>query len=341
MSRRILIVRLSAIGDTALTLPLLFSLRSVVPTAYIGWVVGERAAPLLEDLPQIDRLHIWKQKDMNLVGYRRLIREVREGAYEISLDPQGILVSGFIPFAARIPKRAGFARHPLEGRECSFLLTNLKLSPPKELTHVSYRSCWLGRAVDGRVPVEQPVILARNAKAEARVRAWWDAQGLSERTLVFGIGAGWRTKIWPPREMSILVKEAEKRGYRCVVVWGPEEEARLAEWRSQLSECTVWAPPTDLREMVELLRLSWGHVGPDSAPLHIAWLLSKPTFSWFGASSPARSAPPGRFHSSIARGPHTYRRKRFSSEGLHTLKGEEALPAFRAWLSRNNSRTSV
>ena len=56
---RILIVKLSAIGDVAHTLPCLTALRKARPDAEIGWIVQEPAAQLLRNHPQIDHLIIY------------------------------------------------------------------------------------------------------------------------------------------------------------------------------------------------------------------------------------------------------------------------------------------
>jgi ADP-heptose:LPS heptosyltransferase len=55
-ARRILIVRLSALGDVVHVLPLLDALRRARPDAHIGWLVEEASSSLLADHPQIDRL---------------------------------------------------------------------------------------------------------------------------------------------------------------------------------------------------------------------------------------------------------------------------------------------
>ena len=105
--RRILIVRLSSLGDTVLTMPLLFALRSRAPTAYIGWVIGEAASPLLEALPQLDCVHVWKNRDREPFGLLRLARELRSKHYEVSIDPQGLAKSAILPILAGIRERVG------------------------------------------------------------------------------------------------------------------------------------------------------------------------------------------------------------------------------------------
>lgn len=331
---RILIVRLSALGDAALTLPLLFALRMKMPAADIGWVVDETVVPLLEGLPQLNRIHVWKKRERNLLGLWRLAREIHSEGYELSIDTQGLARSAVLPFCAKIPERVGFMPAPLEGRELSSLLTNRRVSPPAELTHVCARTLYLGRALGLDMPLHMPVQLPRKKGAEIKMENWWEENRLPSRTMIFGIGAGWPTKMWPVKEMAVLPKEAEKTGFQCVVLWGPYEKHRIGEWRTLLGDTVLWAPPTDIHEMIALLRLCKRYAGPDSAALHLAWLLGKPTFSWFGASDPARCAPYGTLHAFVAKGPHTWSRKESSPTGLQTLTGEEAVVSFKKWLTQ-------
>jgi len=335
MVERILIVRLSALGDVALTLPLVFALRERLPSAHLGWVVDEPFLPLLKDLPQLNRIHVWTKGDRGPSAFWRLIREIQAEDYQVSLDPQGLARSAVIPFLCRIPMRVGFRHGPMEGRELAPLLTNCKVTVPDDRRHVSSRSLYLGSALGLDMPQQVSVELPEDPAAEVKIRQWWKKKKLSPQTLVFGIGAGWPTKIWPVEAMATLIDEALDRGYGCVILWGPQERERLAIWQSQLGDKVVWAPETDIMEMIAILRLCERYAGPDSAALHLAWLLGKPTFSWFGASDPDRCAPRGPVHAHIARGPHNWRRRSLFKAGLHHLSGNEVVPLFRVWLRRD------
>ena len=141
---RILIVRLSAVGDTALTLPLLFALRERLPRAFLGWVVGE-------GLTELDRVHVWRQKERNAAGLFRLAGRVKREGYDLSIDPQGLSISALLPFLARILTRLGFARGPLESRELAPLLTNRTKWVPRAVTHIAFRTLHLG-APSGSIP---------------------------------------------------------------------------------------------------------------------------------------------------------------------------------------------
>jgi heptosyltransferase I len=325
-------VRLSALGDTALTLPLLFALRESHPRAFIGWVVGQGAAPLLQGVAELDRLHVWRDCERHPAGLIRLAQEIRQIGYDVALDPQGLTVSALLPFLARIPERMGFASGPLESRELAPLFTNRPIQVPKTITHITRRTLWLSTAL-GTAPPEHPgTRLPVSPTAEARMQDWWQGQGLTERTLILGLGAGWPTRVWPAEQIAVLAQAAGQTGYRVVMLWGPAERQRLGAWRAVFGAGVVWAPESNIPEMLALLRQCRAYAGPDSAPLHLAGLLGKPTFSWFGASDPARCAPLGDGHRQVACGPHDWRRWRLRPHPLANLKAREVVPGFLDWL---------
>jgi ADP-heptose:LPS heptosyltransferase len=333
MVERILIVRLSAIGDTALTLPLLCALRCRLPDAHIGWVTGEAAAPLLRGVDQLDRLHVWKRGLHPLAGMSQVVREIASEGYDLAIDPQGLTRSALLPFLARIPRRVGFASGRLESRELAPLMLNERIAVPRQVGHVAHRTLALAAAL-GLPGLPWPrVELPRDPVAEATIAAWWRQQDLGSRALVLGIGAGWPTKVWPVEHMKALIQAATGMGYPCVLLWGPAERRQLARWQDVLGAEPVWAPPTDLTEMIALLRCAAAYAGPDSAALHVAWLAGLPTFSWFGASDPARTAPFGPGHVNVARGPHHWRRTALFGNPLAGLDPARVLPSFLEWLA--------
>lgn len=330
MGKRILITRLSALGDTVLTLPLLFTIRETYPDAYIGWVVEEGSASLLQDIPDIDKLHIVKKADKSLFGYYRVGREISKEGYEYVLDAQGLSKSALIGFFAGIKNRIGFKRAPLEAREISPILNNRLVSPPAELTHIALRSQYLA----GELGIEPPYSINKTLPlaedALAGMQSWWNENDLGKRVIVFGVGTSWVTKIWPVEYMKSLVDIALDSNYKVVVTWGPAEEDSLPEWRKVFGEEVLWSPKTkSVSELAALVSLGECYAGPDSAPLHIAWMLKKPTFSWFGASCSKRGAPPSEHDRHVIAHPPTRQR---TGEMMWGLKPEVVAPEFNEWL---------
>ena len=113
---RILIVRLSAMGDVIHTLPAVHALRAAFPQAHIGWLIEERWAELLCAAgsprratrsalrPLVDEVHA-----VNLKGWRRSLfsastlqqaakvwNDVRGAAYDVAVDLQGAMRSAVL-----------------------------------------------------------------------------------------------------------------------------------------------------------------------------------------------------------------------------------------------------
>ncbi|MHC5056452.1 MAG: glycosyltransferase family 9 protein [Planctomycetota bacterium] len=350
--KRILIVRLSALGDTALTLPLAAALRKGIPDAKIGWVVGAGAAPLVEDFAAVDRVHVMRKGTSRVFETRRLAREVRAEGYDVSLDVQGLTKSAIIPALARVRRRIGFARAEVEGRELSTLLATELVRPPEECRHIVARQLRMGAALGPEMPEDFPIKLPVDSSALERMKEWRDANSPPRdgRPLVMGMGAGWPTKVIPSETLAALAAAADDREWRCVMVWGPAERKLLDHWREQFGRHVTLAPETSVREMVALLSLADRFAGPDSAALHIAALLGKPTFSWFGASDPARVAPrgdgpdasasdvgpaQGAGHEWVSRGLECqpcWKRKCASPNCVRLFSPDEILPSFTRWL---------
>ncbi|MBW1789995.1 MAG: hypothetical protein JRK53_25830 [Deltaproteobacteria bacterium] len=270
---------------------------------------------------------------MNVSGLMRTAGEIRSQGYEISLDPQGLTISALFPLIARIPHRAGFSRGFMDARELAPFFTNRKVKPPGTLIHITARTLYLGKALGLDMPEDMPAPLPADPPADEKIDRWLGDAGIASRVIVFGIGTGWRTRFWPVPQIAKIMKAARGHGYACVVLWGPHETDQMEEWKGMLKDTAVWAPATDISEMIALLRRCERYAGPDSAPLHLAALLEKPTFSWYGSTDPARTAPRGPRHARVARGPHNWRRKRIFSTGLEKLSAEEVLPGFMDWLA--------
>src|SRR5262245_56882186 len=95
-AQRILIVRLSALGDVVHVLPLLDALRRARPHAHIGWLVEQGNASLLAGHPQIDQLLAFPRRDLSALLRRgrwlaaaklarRFLRELRGARFELTI----------------------------------------------------------------------------------------------------------------------------------------------------------------------------------------------------------------------------------------------------------------
>src|SRR6185436_10934342 len=90
-SRRVLVVRLGAMGDILHTLPAVAWLKAKQPDWQLTWLVEPRWAPLLEANPSVDRVLHFQRK--SLAGLWAMRRMLRECAFDAAVDFQGLLKS--------------------------------------------------------------------------------------------------------------------------------------------------------------------------------------------------------------------------------------------------------
>lgn len=115
---KILIIRLSAIGDVVFASPLIKALRRTYPRAHLAWLVEPAAAPLLRNNPDLDEVIPWpKQEWKRLWRERRVLqllramrgfaRELRAHGFDLALDLQGLMKSALWAYLSGAPQRWG------------------------------------------------------------------------------------------------------------------------------------------------------------------------------------------------------------------------------------------
>jgi lipopolysaccharide heptosyltransferase I len=294
---RILICRLSAIGDCILTMPLASALRRQFPGAFIAWAVQGASAPLIEEHPAVDlAIKISKQELRSPLGLWRLRQRLRSQRFDLSIDPQGLTKSALVSWLSGAPRRIGFAR-PV-GREISpWLQTQLVQS---RQPHV----------VDRYLELLEP-LGTKADKAEFRFPASPAARGklapflnqplLQPGFAVVNPGAGWDSKLWPAERYAEVAEYlANRHRLSTVVVWaGDRERAWGEEIVGRGGGHAILAPKTSLLELGELLRHARLFVGSDTGPLHMAAAVEVSCVGIYGPTRPEECGPYGSGHRAV------------------------------------------
>jgi lipopolysaccharide heptosyltransferase I len=290
---RLLIVRLSAMGDVIHTLPLAENARAEGVT--VGWVVERAFSGLLEGNPHCARVIVadtrgWRRRPFSSSTWRGLAElraDVRAFAPDLTLDAQGLWKSAVVARSAGAPV-VGFAasarREPSSALLCQILVT-----PGPDARHVVDRNLALlsaaGVAVTARAPDAAYLLARPNPEADAFVAA------LPRPFAVFHPGAGRPEKAWGEERMAALAAALrERRGLAPVVSWGPGDEDR-AERLTALVPGARRAPRLDFPGLARLYAVARLFVGGDTGPLHLADALGAPTLALFGPTDPRRNGP--------------------------------------------------
>lgn len=297
--QRVLITRLSAIGDCILTIPTAVRAKQLWPDCELTWIVECGAYQLLEQHPAIDEvLRIepgWLKRPGEWMALRR---ELRNRDFDLVLDPQGLTKSAMLGWFSGSRTRVGFDY--THARELAPLLANRRVQRTARHMVDSYLqvlSPWTDiRPGEGefQMPVYGPEALTASRMVSEL--------GLANHPwIALNPGAGWSTRLWPVQRFGMLARELfRERGIRSLVFWSGESELLLAKVIEEVScgAATV-APKTSLTEMLELLRHSTLMVTGDTGPLHMASAVGTPCVSLHGPTWSDVSGPYGNRHIAI------------------------------------------
>lgn len=303
---RVLVVRLSAMGDVIHGIPAIAALRSAKPNLQIGWLIErrwmellcahpvERMQPRSELKPLVDWIHVsdFKQWRKGLSSgatwrdVRTCMREVRTMQYHIALDLQGTIRSAMAARLSGAKTRIGSAE-PREGPARRFYTNPVAL----QATHVVDQALSLASAAAGEdLRFESPAF-----PQDPATEAWADrfCSSVGFRPLaIINPGAGWGAKCWPAESYGAVARTLANRGMAVMVNFGPSEEP-LGESVREHSGGTARPLTCSISELIALTRRASLFVGGDTGPMHLAAALGVPVVAMFGPTRPDRNGPYG------------------------------------------------
>ncbi len=324
---RILLIKLSAIGDVIHTVPLFKALRRRYPSARIDWISKPTPAKFLSDLPGIDNVIVYGENQTEVPQYNwdgfthfvRLIRDhrfvgmlsrLRSARYDLVIDMQGQLRSGFVSMVTGSPVRMGFERPRKAVWE-----TAGKLLPEGSIQRAwkgSREGAWLAYTHPISLPTldlhpidrnllaadllgipSQPADCQIPVRPEAAQRI---DELLREKTgdasrppILLTPGTLWETKHWLPEGFASVARHFLARGFPVILTGAPNEADKCQRIADAAPGAVVLQ--TTLPEMAALMQRSSLVLANDSGPMHMATALGKTAFAVFGPTNPRWVGP--------------------------------------------------
>jgi heptosyltransferase-1 len=360
MRPRILIIKLSSMGDVIHALPVAHALRSRFPNAQLAWAIERRWLPLVEGNPALDCVlpidtFRARARLSNLPAFARELQQIRAFRPDFALDLQGTSKSASICRLSGAPVRVGFGPPLLRERIAGFAYNRRVNS---SATHVVEQllafAAFFGEPVTvGSEPAPAPADgspaspLAPVPPAAAPPVRFdlplheaiqddtdhWLRENNIGRFAFFSPGGGWLSKRWPEERYAELAAGLQARhGLHVVVNVGPGD--RLLPRALGAAGARVSQFSGDLPHLIALLRRAALAVGGDTGPLHLAAALGRPAVAIYGPTDPSRNGPYGANHIVIGgaaaasgrNGSHagSYRRSNRYSASMLAISVEEA-----------------
>jgi len=293
---KILIIKFSSLGDIVLSTAALKAIRKKFPENYkITFLVGDESKELLLRSPYIDELLIcdMKNKDKGLRGLINLGHILRKKNFDMVIDLQNNRKSHLLAALSMAPKRYGY-----DNGKLSFLLNCRIKNDQPALDPISHQFRILNML---GIDLTEPALeLWPSREDDNYIATFLSAEWLGSSQKIIGINIGasqrWMTKSWPLDNLARLCKELARRDIR-VVITGTQEDSPQAELLISLTgdaKLLNACGKTTVNQLACLIKRCDVYICSDSAPLHIASAVGRPSIALFGPTDPLRHLAPAK-----------------------------------------------
>lgn len=281
----LLVVRLSSLGDVLFALPAVQTLLASGIAERVSWLVEDRAAALVRDLPGLHEVLVFPRRDRSRwPAHARMLRARND---DVVLDLQGNLKSRLQLMCLRAPRKIGFDA-PLAKEGAQRALTE-RFQPPGGIKHrvaanAAILSC-LG--LDAPQPPARPEVPLGGAERTARAAGAPPQVVLHPGTSAFG-----QLKRWAPQRFAALGDELNRRlGAETLLSGGPGEDDLVRDVLAAMHSPVRRLETAGLADLTDTLRAADLLVAADSLPLHLANALGTPVLGLYGPKDPAVTGP--------------------------------------------------
>jgi lipopolysaccharide heptosyltransferase II len=297
-AKKILVIKLRAIGDVVLSTSVLPGIRRAYPDSEIHFLTEIPSVPAVEGNPDLDRVVVLPRQEWAKLSRRNawrasldFTRMLRREKYDLVFDLFGNPRSAFLTWITGAPVRVGYA---FRGRK---LFYNRRVPPRGDRIHE------LEFNLDALKMIGIPVQDARPlfpvaAEDKKKIREWLGEQGLLDEFRVgMHVWGSWEAKRWDLEKFAVLAdRMGERYRARVILLWGPGEQEHAVRVQEMARNPVYVAPETSLKELGALLSQCALVVANDSGPMHIAAALGVPTVGIFGPTSWKLQGPYGDSH---------------------------------------------
>ncbi len=300
---KILIIRLSAIGDTIHTLPLAYALRKQFPDAQIDWLVEDKAAHFIKNNPLINKVHVfpraeWKKRGISLKNFdefNKLITDLRRQKYDIAIDTQQLFKSAIFLRLSLAKRRIALSG----GREFSNLFANEIVPASHKLFdadyHIVNRHLELAQYLGCETDEIKFVLPPEDAGIKKHVDNLLAPLRKNLPILVLAPATTWETKHWQNKYWAEIIKAFEDK-VNVVITGSPADKDLVDDILlfGNFKNVLNLTGKTNLNELSAVFKRSDVVVAPDSGSAQLAWACEKPfVVSIFTSTSKNRTAPFG------------------------------------------------
>lgn len=285
---KIAIVKLSALGDIIHAMIVLQFIKRELPNAKIDWIVDENFKQILENNPNINKIHsvslqyAKQQKSLKLLLQE--LQKVRKfGKYDIVIDMQGLLKSGIIAKLISSKITVGFDKNSIREKIASYFY-NKKIKIDYNENIVLRNAFLISQALNiniSNIDIDnkKPFLFSANYQFDCLVA--------NKKNIAIIIGASSPSKIYSVEKYAEVISQIHQN---FIIIWGNEQEQKMAKDIQKICPQIQIANKLSLNELKSLIKQVDLVIGGDTGPVHMAWGLAKKSITIFGVTPSKRNA---------------------------------------------------
>ena len=282
---RIAILRLSALGDVCMVVPVIRSLQKALPQVHITWFISRPAYDLVDGLDGVEFIVI--DKPRTPLDYLRLRKRLKNARYDVLLAMQAAWRANFIYPFIHAPIKIGFDN--ARARDCQRWFTNVQIPFVEHHLMDSFLSFVETLGVKEKV-IEWKLPLSDKVRSWAKEKLP-DGEG---PLLVINPAASKAERNWPAQRYAQIIKLMHERGVRVLLTGGPHpvEKALIEDIKQQL-DFTVAdrSGQTSPKQLAALLECADCVLAPDTGPVHMAVAMGTPVIGLYAVAPAWLSGP--------------------------------------------------
>ena len=302
---RILLIKMSSMGDVFHTFPALSDAQTALPELTVDWVVEKSFADIPAWHPVVDKvypieLRKWRKKPWSKASRQAIkafFETVNQTQYDLILDAQGLLKSAWV--ARKVAKMTQTPRPPIVGYDwhsarepLATLFYQKKYGVPKAQHAILRLRQLFAQALSYPLAQNQTIQYGLDTSHWTKPGELLANIG-DDSYLVFLHGTTWDTKYWPEESWVALLEKAQTQHLKVILPWGNEEERLRALRIAQTAEARgasamVWVPERSLslNVVAKLLNFAKGVVAVDTGLSHVAAALEVPMVVLYRVTDP-------------------------------------------------------
>lgn len=301
--KKILIIRLTSLGDVIFTIPLACTLKENVDTTQIGWLVAEKGLEIIKNNSCVDKVHFvplkeWKKRPFAIktfIEFIKLIREIRKEKYDVAIDCQQMFKNLFLFAFSGAKRRITFK----DARELSILGGNEFITPKTKFNDYNYHVVERNLDFARYLGVEPKSINFSLPEISDETKKYVDDLlknlDTAKPNVVIAPATTWPNKHWAEDNWAKVIENIHQN---CNLIFtGTDSDFALLE--RILSKVNVddlyytnLLGKTNLEQLRELFMRSKIVLSPDSGSAHLAWASEIPAvITIFTCTPPMRFGP--------------------------------------------------